>query len=61
MEASLAPAAGTLGGSRSRRNYARRYWMFAVPAAVVVAAVILFPWIFTLVMSVFDWKVSGNI
>ena len=42
------------------RNYARRYWVFAVPAAIVVAAVILFPWIFTLFMSVHDWKVSGD-
>jgi len=42
------------------RPYARRYWAFAVPAAVVVFAVILFPWIFTLFMSVHDWKVSGT-
>ena len=35
--------------------------MFAVPAAVVVAAVIVFPWLFTLFMSVHDWKVSGNV
>jgi multiple sugar transport system permease protein len=44
-----------------RRNYARSYWLFALPAAVVVVAVILFPWLFTLVMSVNDWKVSGNV
>jgi multiple sugar transport system permease protein len=44
-----------------RRNYARSYWLFAMPAAVVVAAVIVFPWLFTLVMSVHDWKVSGNV
>jgi len=41
------------------RAYARRYWMFAVPAAVIVVAVILFPWAFTLFMSVHDWKVTG--
>jgi ABC-type sugar transport system permease subunit len=41
------------------RAYARRYWMFAVPAAVVVFVVILFPWLFTLFMSVHDWKVTG--
>ena len=35
--------------------------MFAVPAALVVATVILFPWLFTLFMSVHDWKVSGNV
>jgi multiple sugar transport system permease protein len=47
--------------SEGRRNYARSYWLFALPAAVVVAAVIVFPWLFTLVMSVHDWKVSGNV
>ena len=35
--------------------------MFAVPAALIVAAVIVFPWLFTLFMSVHDWKVSGNV
>ena len=48
-------------GRRRRRTYVRRYWMFAMPAALVVAAVIVFPWLFTLVMSVYDWKVSGNV
>ncbi len=43
-----------------RRNYARHYWLFALPAAIVVAAVIVFPWIFTLYMSVHDWKVNGS-
>jgi multiple sugar transport system permease protein len=41
------------------RAYGRRYWVFAVPAALVVLLVILFPWIFTIFMSVHDWKVSG--
>jgi multiple sugar transport system permease protein len=35
--------------------------MFAVPAAFIVAAVIVFPWLFTVFMSVHDWKVSGNV
>lgn len=42
------------------RAYGRRYWVFAVPAAAVVLLVILFPWIFTLFMSVHDWKVTGD-
>jgi len=42
------------------RAYGRRYWMFAVPAALIVLAVILFPWMFTLFMSVHDWKVTGE-
>ena len=40
-------------------NYARQYWPFIVPAAVIVFAVILFPWIFTLYMSVHEWKIGG--
>lgn len=44
----------------AKRNYARRYWYFAAPAAVIVLAVILFPWGFTLVMSVMDWKIGQS-
>jgi multiple sugar transport system permease protein len=54
------PAAATAAQSRGKRNYARRYWVFVVPAAVIVLAVILFPWAFTLVMSVMDWKVGQS-
>ena len=43
-----------------RRNYARQYWPFIVPAGVVVFAVILFPWLFTLFMSVHDWHIGGT-
>ncbi len=41
-------------------NYARNYWAFVVPAGLVVAAVILLPWVFTLVMSVYEWKVGSD-
>ena len=43
-----------------RHNYARQYWPFIVPAGVVIGAVILFPWLFTLFMSVQDWKVGQD-
>ncbi|MBV9656033.1 MAG: sugar ABC transporter permease [Acetobacteraceae bacterium] len=43
----------------SRRNYARSYWLFILPAGVVVAAVILFPWAFTLFMSLQDMHVGS--
>src|SRR5262245_5664809 len=46
--------------TRRRGTYARRYWIFVAPAAAVVLLVILFPWLFTLFMSVHDWKVSGT-
>lgn len=39
--------------------YARHYWAFALPAATVVLLVILFPWVFTIFMSLHDWKVTG--
>jgi multiple sugar transport system permease protein len=42
------------------RNYARVYWPFVVPAGVVVAAVIILPWVFTLIMSVHEWKVGSD-
>ena len=36
----------------------RRYLMFALPALLVIAAVIVFPWVFTLIMSVMEFKVD---
>lgn len=42
------------------RNYARIYWPFVAPAGLVVAAVIVLPWAFTLVMSVHEWKVGSD-
>ena len=45
--------------ARRKRNYARNYWPFMVPAGLVVAAVIVFPWLFTLYMSVHDWHIGG--
>jgi multiple sugar transport system permease protein len=38
------------------RNYARRYWAFAVPGTAVVLAVIIFPWLFTGFMSLHEWQ-----
>src|SRR5215469_4203670 len=56
----MSTAAHRLGRETGRaRAYARHYWAFAVPAAAIVLLVILFPWIFTIFMSLHDWKVSG--
>lgn len=41
--------------------FVRRYWLFALPAALAVGAVIVFPWLFTVYMSVQDWSVSGTV
>ena len=54
VTASLPAAKGRHG-----RAYARHYWAFAAPAATIVLMVILFPWIFTIFMSLHDWKVGG--
>lgn len=35
------------------------HWPFVIPALVVVLAVIVFPWAFTLWMSVNEWKVGS--
>ncbi len=43
-----------------RKNYARQYWPFILPAGLVVAGVILFPWVFTLFMSMQDFHVGGT-
>jgi multiple sugar transport system permease protein len=58
----IQPTAGEQAArlARGRRNYARQYWPFVVPAGVIVSAVIIFPWLFTLFMSVHEWKVTGN-
>jgi multiple sugar transport system permease protein len=37
------------------------YWPFVVPALIVVLAVIVFPWVFTIWMSFNEWKVGSPI
>lgn len=46
--------------ARHSVDFTPRYWLFAAPAVVVIAAVIVFPWIFTLYMSGHDWKIGGG-
>ena len=47
-----APRAGFI--LRRRRSYR----LLTIPAMLVVAAVIVFPWLFTVYMSAFDWKIG---
>lgn len=58
QQANTIPAATDSSVARPR-NYARRYGWFIVPAAVVVLAVIIFPWIFTVYVSAHDWRLGG--
>ena len=64
MASGMTEAAALQGAAadraRRKRAYARHYWPFVVPAAIVVLGVIVFPWIFTLWMSVHDWKIGGG-
>ncbi len=48
---------GEPGASR-RRGFGHRYLPFAYPAIVITGAVIVFPWVFTIYMSLFDWKIG---
>jgi multiple sugar transport system permease protein len=56
-----AGAGAALPSATPHRLTPRRYFLFAIPALVMIAAVIVFPWIFTLVMSVMDFKVGGAV
>jgi multiple sugar transport system permease protein len=42
------------------RAYGRNYLPFAYPALAITAAVIVFPWLFTLYMSVHEWKIGSE-
>lgn len=45
---------------RRRANLEGGYFWFIAPAALMVFAVIVFPWVFTLYMSVHAWKLGGT-
>jgi len=51
----------TQAATRGRSSYRRRgaYIRFALPALLVVGAVIVFPWLYTLYMSLHDWQVGS--
>jgi len=50
------PVASRPGFFRRRQ---RSYRLLTLPALLVVAAVIVFPWLFTMYMSAFDWKIGS--
>jgi multiple sugar transport system permease protein len=60
MSATISVPARRRALRRPGQNYARRYWAFAIPAGIVVVAVMVFPWFFTLFMSVHDWHIGGT-
>jgi multiple sugar transport system permease protein len=55
--AAMAQLATARPGFLARRQ--RSYYFFIAPALIVIAAVIIFPWLFTLWMSAFDWTIGS--
>jgi multiple sugar transport system permease protein len=48
------------GASEAGVSYGRHYLPFAYPALAITLAVIIFPWLFTLFMSVHEWKIGSQ-
>ncbi|MCJ9669975.1 MULTISPECIES: carbohydrate ABC transporter permease [unclassified Neorhizobium] len=56
---SIETARTETGDKRSKPSrLAPNYWPFVVPALIVIGAVIVFPWVFTLWMSVNSWTLG---
>ncbi|EJK80312.1 carbohydrate ABC transporter permease [Rhizobium sp. AP16] len=53
-------AAAVQKRSKPRKGLVPNYWPFVIPALVVIAAVIVFPWVFTLWMSVNSWTLGQS-
>ncbi|SEC86688.1 carbohydrate ABC transporter membrane protein 1, CUT1 family [Rhizobiales bacterium GAS188] len=66
MNGATSPAATAAGGLTAKAPAkgsaeSGRYWPFVLPALAVVIGVIVFPWVFTLWMSVNEWRIgAGN-
>jgi multiple sugar transport system permease protein len=58
--AQIAPAAAR-AAAPERALRRPSYWPFVIPALIVVLAVIVFPWLFTIWMSFNEWKVGSPI
>ena len=55
VTAITAPAVRATVVARRRRTY----YLFIIPSLVVIGAVIIFPWLFTVYMSAFDWRIGS--
>jgi multiple sugar transport system permease protein len=53
------PAASETAAAPGQQWRRPSYWPFVVPALVVVLAIIIFPWLFTIWMSLNEWKVGS--
>ncbi|MGB8400380.1 MAG: sugar ABC transporter permease, partial [Bradyrhizobium sp.] len=55
----VTPAAAEASSAPGQQLRAPSYWPFVLPALVVVLAIIIFPWLFTIWMSLHEWKVGS--
>jgi multiple sugar transport system permease protein len=53
------PAEIAVDGEPQREWRPPSYWPFVIPALFVVLGVIIFPWLFTIWMSLHEWKVGS--
>jgi multiple sugar transport system permease protein len=53
------PAEIAVDGEPQREWRPPSYWPFVIPALIVVLGVIIFPWLFTIWMSLHEWKVGS--
>jgi multiple sugar transport system permease protein len=53
------PAASETAAAPGEQWRRPSYWPFVLPALVVVLAIIIFPWVFTIWMSLHEWKVGS--
>jgi multiple sugar transport system permease protein len=53
------PAASEAAAAAGEQWRRPSYWPFVLPALVVVLAIIIFPWVFTIWMSLHEWKVGS--
>ena len=57
--ADIAAGVRTAGTRASAERRLRPYLMFIWPALIVSSALIVFPWIFTIWMSLHDWHIGS--
>lgn len=58
---SIEDTRATMAKRKSKpKRLAINYWPFVIPALIVIAAVIVFPWVFTLWMSVNKWTLGQS-
>lgn len=54
------PTAQRTSGNKSSYGRRYRYFLFVAPAILTTIAVILFPWLYTVYMSLHEWKVGSD-